>query len=181
MAKTVIHLFGASGSGTTTFGRYIAEKTGGFFMDTDDYFWAPTDPPYTTKRDVSERLELMRKDIDDHDIVVISGSLVDWGDPLIPLFTLAIRVVTETSVRIERLRKREREKLGSRIDKGGDMYDNHQEFLAWAASYDEGSVNMRSRAKHDVWQKRLSCPVVTVNGNEALGSNYGLIKEYIGA
>ncbi len=32
----VIHIFGASGSGTSTLGRFICEKTGFFFMDTDD-------------------------------------------------------------------------------------------------------------------------------------------------
>lgn len=36
--KKIIHLFGASGSGTSTLGKYIREKLGYFFMDTDDYF-----------------------------------------------------------------------------------------------------------------------------------------------
>ena len=64
MAKTVVHLFGASGSGTSTLGRFLCEKTGLFFMDTDDYFWLPTDVPFTTKRERTERIELMEKDID---------------------------------------------------------------------------------------------------------------------
>ena len=49
MAKEVIHIYGASGSGTSTLGRYLGDKLGYFFMDTDDYFWLPTDPPYTKK------------------------------------------------------------------------------------------------------------------------------------
>ncbi len=42
----------------------------------------------------------MKKDISESDNVVISDSLVDWGDELIPLFTLAIRLVTDTEIRI---------------------------------------------------------------------------------
>ena len=105
--KQVIHIYGASGSGTSTLGKKICEELGYFFMDTDDYFWMPTDPMFTTKRPVEERLEMMKKDIAEHDNVVISGSLVDWGDELIPQFTLAIRLFTDTKVRLQRLHERE--------------------------------------------------------------------------
>lgn len=53
-------------------------------MDTDDYFWLPTNPPYTQKRKISERLEKMRENISKAENIVLSGSLVDWGDELIP-------------------------------------------------------------------------------------------------
>lgn len=39
MSKNVIHIFGASGSGTSTIGKYISVKWNYYFMDTDDYFW----------------------------------------------------------------------------------------------------------------------------------------------
>jgi len=146
-------------------------------MDTDDYFWEPTDPPYTTKRAVPERLALMKRDIAEHENVVISGSLVDWGDELISLFTLAIRVETDTATRIERLRAREREHFGNRIDPGGDMYENHKEFIEWAASYDEGGTDMRSKAKHDEWQKLLLCPVVSVDGSLPVETNLEVINK----
>ncbi len=89
MHKSIIHLFGASGSGTSTLGRAISDRYNYFFMDTDDYFWEPTDPPYTIKKAIPERLALMKRDIAEHEKVVISGSFVDWGDELIPLFTWA--------------------------------------------------------------------------------------------
>ncbi len=63
MNKQVIHIFGASGSGTTTLGRYLSEELGCFHMDTDDYYWEPTDPPYTTKQLPAQRVELLRRDI----------------------------------------------------------------------------------------------------------------------
>lgn len=81
--------------------------------------------------------------------MVISGSLVDWGDELIPLFTLAIRLEPEQGIRIDRIIKRGHEKFGSRIDIGGDMHENHLEFLEWARAYDSGNINIRSKVKHD--------------------------------
>lgn len=105
MDKQVVHIYGASGSGTSTMGRFICDKLGFFFMDTDDFYWEAADPPYTAKRTVSDRLALMRKDIAEHDGVVISGSLVDWGDELIPFFTLVVRMETDTAIRIGRLKK----------------------------------------------------------------------------
>ncbi|WP_243108136.1 hypothetical protein [Clostridium sp. JN-9] len=82
MHKSVIHIYGASGSGTSTLGIFISEQLGYTFMDTDDYFWLPTNPKYTKKRERTERLQMMKKDILHSDKVVISGSLVDWGDDL---------------------------------------------------------------------------------------------------
>ena len=177
--KHVIHIFGASGSGTSTLGREIAAGLGYRFMDTDDYFWLPTDPKYTHKRPVSERLALMRRDIEEADSVVISGSLVDWGDELIHLFTLAIRLRTETGLRIQRLKKRERAAFGSRLDVGGDMYQIHQDFLEWAAAYDTGGTDMRSSARHDVWQELLHCEVLHLNGGDALEKNFRIVKEVL--
>lgn len=173
----VIHIYGASGSGTSTLGRKICEELGYQFMDTDDYFWMPTNPQYTVKRERSERVRLMKKDIETFENVVISGSLVGWGDELIPFFHLAVRLVTNMEVRIERLKKREREKFGDRIAPGGDMYEHHLDFLEWARKYDTGDVNMRSKAEHDKWQKILSCPQIVLDGAEDLEENFRLVRE----
>lgn len=179
MDKKVIHIYGASGSGTSTIGRFISDKAGYFFMDTDDYFWEETNLPFQIKRNISDRIALMKNDIERHDKVVISGSLVGWGDELIPLFTLAIRVATDTAIRIDRLKKRERERFGSRVDLGGDMYESHQEFLDWAASYDNGDINMRSKSKHDEWQKQLQCQKILLDGSLAVEKNFEIIKKYL--
>ena len=177
--KNIIHIYGASGSGTSTLGRKICEELGYRFMDTDDYFWLPTNPKYISKRDKKECIELMINDIENNNNVVISGSLVDWGDELISLFTLAIRLETETDIRIERLRKREKEAFGNRIDKNGDMYQNHLDFINWARAYDTGGLDMRSKAKHDAWQEKLQCKQVLLNGAENLNKNFLLVKEFL--
>ena len=177
--KNVIHIYGASGSGTSTLGRKICEELGYKFMDTDDYFWLPTNPKYTTKRSNEERRALMKKDISENDNVVISGSLVDWGDELIPLFTLAIRLVTDTEIRIKRLKIREKKKFGDRIIPSGDMYANHIEFIEWAKKYDTGSVNMRSKAKHDEWQKMILCKQIVLDGADDLEENFKKVQAEI--
>ncbi len=175
--KNVIHIFGASGSGTSTLGRKICEELGYQFMDTDDYFWLPTDPKYTKKRPVNERLALMKKDIAESNHVVVSGSLTDWGDELIPLFTLAIRLETDASVRISRLKEREKAAFGDRIEAGGDMYQTHLDFIEWAKAYDSGGVEMRSKAKHDKWQKLLNCKLLVLDGSNDLDYNFSVIKD----
>ena len=172
MAETVIHLFGASGSGTTTLAEKISRELGYFHLDTDDYFWMPTDPQFTQKRPVEERLLLMRRDIDRAENAVISGSLTDWGDPLIPLFTLAVRIEMDPEVRLQRIIERERRRFGNRIEPGGDMYETHRAFLEWARCYDTGGLEIRSKVKHDQWQTLLPCPVLLLDGGDPLEDNY---------
>ena len=179
-ARPVIHIFGASGSGTTTLGRYIAERTGMRHMDTDDYYWLPTDPRFTVRRPVEERLTLMRADLDRAARgTVISGSLCGWGDSLISRFTLCIRVVTPARVRLERLHAREAARFGARIDAGGDMHQQHLDFLDWAARYDDGPADMRSRTMHDQWQSALPCPVITVDGTQSLADLWAQLQPHI--
>ena len=177
--KNVIHIFGASGAGTSTLGRKICDELGYRFMDTDDYFWLPTDPAYTEKRPREERLAMMNKDIDEAENVVISGSLIGWGDVLIPHFTLAIRIETDADIRARRLHSREKAKFGGRIDPGGDMYQQHLEFLEWAKAYDTGGMDMRSKAHHDQWQKLLQCPLICVDGADDPDANFARVKAAI--
>lgn len=177
--KHVIHIFGASGSGTSTLGKKICDELGYRFMDTDDYYWLPTDPKYVQKRPVEDRLRRMKNDIIHSENVVISGSLVDWGDELIPWFTLAIRMETDTFVRISRLKNREKQAFGSRIELGGDMYQAHLDFIEWAKQYDDGGMDMRSKAKHDEWQKLLPCPLIVLDGSNDLDDNFSIIKDVL--
>lgn len=177
--KNVIHIFGASGAGTSTLGRKICAELGYRFMDTDDYFWMPTDPAYTEKRPREERIEMMNRDIDEAENVVISGSLIGWGDVLMPRFTLAIRVETDADIRAIRLHLREKEKFGDRIEPGGDMYRKHLEFIEWAKAYDTGGLDMRSKAHHDQWQQLLTCPLVCLDGAEDLDLNFEKVKAEI--
>ena len=158
-----IHLFGASGSGTTTLGEELARRLGVLHLDTDRFYWKPTEPPFLESHPAEERIRAIDTEIGDRSSWVLSGSLCSWGDPLIERFTLAIFLQLDPVVRLERLRLRERERYGVRIDRSGEMYEQHREFMAWAESYDHALAPVRSRDLHERWMKQLSCPVMRLN------------------
>ena len=159
-----IHILGASGSGTTTLGRAVAARLPCPHFDTDDYFWVPTDPPYTHRRARTERAQLLMNDLTAQEAWVVSGSLCGWGDVAIPLFELVVFLWVPQAVRMARLRHREHARFGERILPGGDMYETSQALLAWAASYDAGGVDIRSRQRHDQWLNTLPCPILCFEG-----------------
>jgi adenylate kinase family enzyme len=161
-------IFGASGSGTSTFGRAIAKSHGLAIFDADDFFWEPTDPPFQHVRELSERQRLLTEALSGESRWVLSGSICGWGDVAIRLLDLAVFVMTPTPVRLERLRERERRLFGERISSIGDMHHHHEAFLAWAAQYDDGSIDTRSRRMHEEWMKQLNCPVVRVDGSSPI-------------
>ena len=163
----IIHIVGASGAGTSTLGQAL-EQHGYKWLDTDNYFWLPTDPPFVHSRSRDECTALLKAAIEENPKCVISGSLCGWGDVFIPKFNLVVFVDTPTDIRIERLEKRETERFGKRIRAGGDMHDNHREFIEWAKTYDTAGADQRSRALHEEWFKRLSCPLLRVDGTKSV-------------
>jgi len=179
MGINIIHIFGASGSGTTTLGRALERDYGYKWLDTDDFFWFPTEPPFTTSRPREERISLMAASINENPRCVISGSLCDWGDVFIPKFDLIIFIYTPSDVRRERLKKREYGRYGKRIYKGGDMYDEHIKFIDWAMAYDTGDMSMRSLKTHEEWLKQLVCPVIRLSGSETCEHNLNQINKYL--
>jgi adenylate kinase family enzyme len=169
MSSLAIHITGASGSGVTTLGKSLSARLGAVQLDTDDYYWLPTSPPYMTPREVPERLELIAAAIGSAGARgwVLSGSIGDWGAPLVPLFQLVVFVRTETAIRMTRLRQRGIEREGAdQIAPGGPRELQYREFLDWAAGYDTGINTGRSLAKHETWLAMLDCPVLRVDGAE---------------
>lgn len=177
MAQTIIHIFGPSGSGTTSLGRQMALNWGFRQLDSDDFYWLPTDPPFTSKRPPEQRLEQMEQALAQGGDLVVSGSLCGRGDRLIPSFTLVVRLEVPTELRLQRLRRRESQRFGARVAPGGDMAQAHLEFLRWAAQYDQGGPDMRSKALHDQWQTQLQCPLLVLNGAASLQENLAQVAQ----
>ena len=146
---------GASGSGTTTLGKYVADKLKWNFIDADDYYWLPTDPPYEQERDSIERLELILGEIKKHDSNVIAGSVMEWGKIIEESFDLIAFLYLDTSIRVDRLKVREKANLG-RVD---------PEFIRWASEYDTGPEYGRSYAKHRTWLAKRKCRVIIIEGD----------------
>ncbi|MCU0908056.1 MAG: AAA family ATPase [Rhodobacteraceae bacterium] len=163
-----LHITGAACAGVTTLGGALAARLGVPLVDTDEAYWLPTDPPYTTRRLPQERRALIRDWIHDSAGWVIAGSLVSWGTELIRDAHLTVFVDTPTPLRLERLRAREAARFGARIQPGGDMHAIHESFLDWAACYDDPAFDGRSRRGHEDWLSRLPMPVLAVAGTEAV-------------
>lgn len=155
-----IHIFGASGSGCSSLGQALAEKLELSFFDADDYYWQKTEPPFILKNSPEHRVKHLLSDISETEGWIISGSLVSWGDAFVPLFSKAIFLSLPAEIRLERLRQREKQRFGERIEKGGDRYEASQAFLDWAALYDTAGKNIRSLAMHEAWIKKLPCKVI---------------------
>jgi len=163
-----IHLFGASGSGTTTLGSAVAAALGARFLDTDTYYWVATDPPFTTKVEPAERVAAIERDVAGHEDWVLAGSLCNWGGPLLDRFTLAVFLVLDPELRMARLLERERVRYGSRILPGGDMHEAHVAFLDWARSYDHARAPVRSLDLHERWLTALRCPVLRLDASRSV-------------
>lgn len=157
-----IHVFGASGSGTTTLGRKIAERLDVRFFDSDDYFWQPSEPPFTVQRSREERSALLLRDVNSASEWVLSGSMIGWGDTLVSEFTLAVYLRVDPELRMRRLLARERERYGVRVEFGGDMHEQSKTFIEWARRYDTAGFEQRSHTLHQFWMKSLPCKVLRI-------------------
>ncbi|VVO33493.1 AAA family ATPase [Pseudomonas fluorescens] len=158
-----IHLFGASGSGTTTLGQALAERLAIAHFDSDNFYWHSTEKPFSSRRTRDERIQLLQEQVAGLENWVLSGSLCGWGDPITCEFTHAIFVRLDPQIRLQRLLAREFQRYGEQIFEGGARYDETQTFLAWAAGYDEGGHGTRSLRRHESWIKTLSCPVIQLD------------------
>lgn len=160
-----VHITGASGAGVSTLGRVLAAALDVVVIDTDDFYWLPTAPPYQTVRPPAERLALLAAAMDAADGFISSGSLDGWGDPLIPRFTSVIFIRTATELRLARLRAREAGVFGAAaIAPGGPHHAEHEAFIDWAAGYDRGLQSGRNLQRHIAWVATLPCPVLTLDG-----------------
>jgi adenylate kinase family enzyme len=172
-----VHIFGASGSGTSSLAAALAAKHGHRHLDTDDFFWLPTDPPYEQPRPREARLALLRDALARSPSWVLSGSLCGWGDPLIPEFNLVVFLVVPTEVRLARLRAREAARYGhAAIAPGGARHGAHLAFLDWAGRYDTGDVEMRSRALHEAWIGALPGAVLRLEGVRPIAEHVAAIE-----
>lgn len=177
-----IHIFGASGSGTTSLASALAARHGHRHLDVDDFYWLPTDLPYREPRPRDARLALLRPAVAESPRWVLSGSLCGWGDSLISEFELVIFLVVPREVRLARLRARERERYGAEaLAPGGVLYHAHVEFLHWAGRYDVGGVEIRSRALHEAWLAGVPDPLLRLDGNRTVGEQLAHIDAAVHA
>jgi adenylate kinase family enzyme len=176
-----IHITGASGSGTTSLGRALAEEMGVLHLDTDDVFWLRTDPPFTTPRDREERIDLLLKRALAEQSWVLSGSAQGWSARIEPLFDLVVFLRTDRELRLQRLRERDMARYGARIRAGGDMVDKHNEFMDWAARYDTAGLEQRSLVAHEQWLATQTCPVLRLDSSRPVADLVRDVRAHLAA
>ncbi len=161
---TRVNLLGASGCGASSTGRALAEVLALPYFDCDDFFHAPTDPPFQKQRSPQERHDVLVSALDPVPSWVLGGGVANW-DPYPALdFTLVVFLWVPAEVRLQRLRQRERARFGARVLAGGDMHTQHEAFIAWAMRYDDGDVEGKTLARHEAYLSTLRCPVLDLRG-----------------
>lgn len=183
ISPSIVHVVGASGSGTTTLGVALATRLGCPHLDTDDFYWVPTDPPYRETRPIEQRLTLMQAAVTASGTAgcVVSGSLDDWGDRLVPRLRLVAFLRVPTDVRITRLKAREARRFGAAIESGGERYEEYQAFIAWAAEYESGALPGRNLRRHEAWLADLPCPVMRLDGTWPTAALVDAVRGQLGA
>jgi adenylate kinase family enzyme len=158
-----IHVMGASGSGTTSLGRTLSAALKIPHIDSDDIYWMPTDPPFTTPRGMDERVALLLDKAQPDASWVLSGSALKWGMAVEPFYDLIVFLRLDPAIRMDRIRRREVQRYGDRIGPGGDMEQKSGEFLAWAESYDAAGPERRSLAAHEAWLAGQAAPILRLD------------------
>jgi hypothetical protein len=158
-----IHILGASGSGTSTLGSALARRLGVPHVDSDSFFWLPTDPPYTTPRPVEERQALLTRRLPIAAHWVFSGAATRWAAPLEPHYDLVVFLRLDPAIRMHRLRGREAGRWGARIQPGGDMAALNAAFITWAEAYDTAGSLRRGLLTHETWLADQTAPVLRLD------------------
>jgi adenylate kinase family enzyme len=170
-----IHLFGAAGSGVTSLGHYLAQQTGMPYFDSDDYYWEQSEPPFTIRRKPNERDRRLREALAGCAHWILGGSVISWGQAWLSAFDLAVFVWTPPEVRMARLHQREYERYGDVILTDPARHQQSQEFLQWAAGYDDNTARGRTLAAHEAWMQLLSCPVLCIRDTASVAERAAVV------
>ncbi|QIV86512.1 hypothetical protein [Glutamicibacter mishrai] len=164
MQPCKLHIVGGSGTGTTTLGRAVADAWAVPHADSDDYFWVPTDPPYTQQRNPARRVELMLEVFARRSAWVLSGGINGWGDEILERCDAVVFLSLHATERLQRIEQRER------IRRRGEEISTEAfgEFMAWAGNYDDPQFQGRSRARHEAWLATLQLPVLRLDSSRGV-------------
>lgn len=161
-----IHIFGPSGAGTSTLGRALSTSLASQHFDTDDFYWLPTDPPFTKIRPEAERLALMQDVFLPRRDWVLSGCMDGWSRRISERFTFAIRLTLDPNIRRYRLQQREAKRCGCARGWGESICQRCIAFLTWADGYEHGDRPGRSLGRHLSFARTLTCPVLVLDSRQ---------------
>lgn len=175
-----ILIMGASCAGSTTLGRHLSRLLGWPCFDSDEYFWLPSNIPYTQRREPAERIGMLRADVERSDNCIVTGSLVSWGDYWLSAFDLVVFLYLPPEIRLQRLIDREIARYGNAIYDDPVRNTLFENFITWARGYDDNTTNGRTLKVHQDWLKRLNCPVIEITGDTSVQERMEIVLKSAG-
>ena len=173
MSKGIV-IFGPAGAGKTTLGMMAASALDYPYFDFDDYIWRKdTEEPFTVRYSEEEKMKRILKAIRQNDRFVLSGYMDGEHEALDAMFAAAFHLSAPAELRIDRIRRRDRDIYGDRVLPGGDMYDNHERFIESVRGY--GKEDDPFEKRHWDWAESLNCPVIRLEGDKPLVKNLKII------
>lgn len=174
-----IQLIGASGTGKSTLGSYIAKKEQIKWIDTDHYIWK--DGTFTQAYSIEQRMAKYNSDRENFTQFVASGSVFAWNPTGFTDRDLLVFLSLNDEQRFKRLIKRERERGGSSslwLDKAGNPTND---FLEWCKTYytAKSAADVGTFAEHTYQIEHAKCPVLKLDSNQSLEVLYQQIMEHL--
>lgn len=172
---------GASGAGATTLGDYFLKNNNRFLhLDSDDYFWTKTDPPFLEARIDDERNSLFESDLYAQKNVVVTGSIFHWHTNYKHLFDLVVLLYIPQELRMKRLIEREISRYGDKILSDEKLNAKYKAFLAWAAEYDlEENISSRSLRQQKQWLTEIQCATLFLEGDLTVKERFDILQNHI--
>ena len=91
-----------------------------------------------------------------------------------------IYLYVPTDVRLSRLRVCEQQRFGVDALRPGDKrHDTYEAFLEWAAAYDDGNMEGRSRRLHEQWLEKLPCRYVRLEGTRTVEESLANLEDVL--
>ena len=90
-----LHIFGASGTGVTTLGQALGSALNVPYFDSDDYFWQPSNPPFTIRRPPAERDAALAADLAQAPRWILGGSILGWDPQWATAFDLVVFIILD--------------------------------------------------------------------------------------
>lgn len=92
---------------------------------------------------------------------VLSGAVALWEPAPTLDYSLVVFLYLPPEIRIKRVRQREAQLYGPRIQVGGDMEKTHADFILWTSGYDSGQCEgTNTLGHHQSFLRSLKCPVI---------------------
>ena len=102
---------------------------------------------------------------------MLTATRGDLGNRVNSFYDYVIYLFAPLELRLSRVKKREYDRFGERVLKGGDMYEQQKVFHNFVAA--------RTTGKIEKWLNTLSCRVIKLDGSKPIDDNVEFIKKQL--